>query len=58
MYIFDLVKMVALFKDIKAESKSNLLKKKPDWKGGIQHSFIYTKYYKNPKEKKTNINRK
>ena len=28
MYIFDLVKMVALSKDIKAESKSNLLKTK------------------------------
>ena len=58
MYIFDLVKMVALSKDIKAESTSTLLKKKPDWKGGIQHSFIYTKYYKNPKDKKTNIKSK
>ena len=50
LYIFEVWKKAVIFKDIKAECKSNLFKKKKkklDWMGGVQQVFIYTK--KNPR---------
>ena len=51
LYIFEVWKKAVISKDIKAECKSNLFKKKKklDWMGGVQQVFIYTKK-KKPEE--------